>query len=115
MDHPEPNQSVGPRKRLSDEQKAKIIEAFESSGQTQRAFCREQGIPLPTFSSWLRKRRCDATTPAGFRPVRLLGGDSGMSGASVRLADGTEIRLSAGSTIEEIVHLVKLLRKVPTC
>lgn len=115
MENPERNKSVGQRKRLNNEQKDKLIEAFEASGQTQRAFCHEQGIAIPTLSSWLRKRRFGGSTPAGFRPVRLIGGDSGTGGAVIRLADGTEIKLPTGSTIEEIVYLVKRLRKAQTC
>ncbi|WP_456443132.1 IS66 family insertion sequence element accessory protein TnpA, partial [Caldithrix abyssi] len=35
----------------------KIIEAYEQSGQTQRAFCKERELAITTFLYWLRKYR----------------------------------------------------------
>ena len=35
----------------------KIIEAYQQSGQTQRAFCKEREIAFTTFLCWLKKYR----------------------------------------------------------
>lgn len=39
------------------EEKFKMISAWLDSGQTQRAYCTEQGIPYHSFHYWYKKYR----------------------------------------------------------
>src|SRR5690554_5388165 len=45
------------RVRTSSEQREKILDAFESSGMSGQAFAIHHGIKVPTFASWIQKRR----------------------------------------------------------
>jgi transposase-like protein len=35
------------------------IEAWQTSGMSQAAYCREHGLNTKTFSNWVRKHRAD--------------------------------------------------------
>ncbi|RKH00236.1 IS66 family insertion sequence hypothetical protein [Corallococcus sp. CA053C] len=49
---------------------ARVAEAFEASGQTQREFALARGVRLSTLQSWVYRRRRNKVTRA--EPVRLL-------------------------------------------
>ncbi len=40
------------RRRYSAEEKRAVVARYVSSGKTQRAFCREAGITVPTLLAW---------------------------------------------------------------
>lgn len=47
-----------------------MVVSFKSSGLTQREFCKQQQIKLPTFSYWYRKINGNSKTPIpGFTEV----------------------------------------------
>lgn len=46
--------------RRSKTQWQQLIEAQQSSGLSQQAFCQQEGLSLATFSSWRRKLKEDA-------------------------------------------------------
>jgi transposase-like protein len=93
-----------------------ILAAFECSGLTQQAFCRENGLSVATFSNWRRK----AATGGGkegagvLRPVRLA--EAGAAPAiAVRLPDGVEVFFPAGSGPDEIAATVAKLNASARC
>lgn len=49
------------------------LKNYERSGLAQAAFCRQQGIPLSTFTLWKRRllRTPAQKSPVAFIPVRL--------------------------------------------
>lgn len=50
------------RQRYSEDYKQQVLEAFESSSMSGKAFAEQCGIKYPTFAAWLAKRRRKANT-----------------------------------------------------
>lgn len=49
-----------------------VVASFQVSGLTQREFCQQQQIKLPTFSYWYRKvGQLTSSTTAGFTEVTV--------------------------------------------
>ncbi|HLP80837.1 MAG TPA: IS66 family insertion sequence element accessory protein TnpB [Nitrosomonas sp.] len=51
------------------------IEAWQTGGMSQAAYCREQGLNIKTFGNWVRKHRADqvigraALVPVTIKPM----------------------------------------------
>lgn len=62
------------------------IEAWQTSGMSQAAYCREHGLNTKTFSNWVRKHRADqvirspALVPVTIKPVPMLANPLRLSG-----------------------------------
>lgn len=91
------------------------IEAWKASGQSQRAFCVEQGLGLATFARWrgifkLNERDGDSTPQATpvFVPVTVR--DSERSGIRVVLEDGLHIEVNTGFDPRLLHQVVQVLR-----
>lgn len=57
-------------KRHSPRQRARLLDAYHSSGGTQRAFCEANRISVATLSNWLREARtADGDPRTGPQPV----------------------------------------------
>lgn len=78
-----------------------LVEAWQSSGQTQKAFCTEKDISISVFTYWLRRYRIHGDrnqdhTPqaqeAGFVSVRLA--DPRAVALEVALPSGTVLRFA---------------------
>ena len=118
------------RRRTPLERRAELLAAYRTSGLTQRAFARREGINYTTFCTWAQAERRSgklAVAPAGrkkrqqpvgseapglaFMEVQLSrsaqGAPSGISGLEVRLADGTLLR---GGSAAELAKLVRALK-----
>lgn len=96
----------------TDGRRAEFIAAYQSSGLTQVAFARREGIKYSTFTSWLqgRRRAAQAGPVAPSTPVRFVeaGMPSGWSGLEVTLADGTRVR---GASAGEVAEVARALRR----
>ena len=92
-----------------------ILERYDSSGLTQRAFCAREGLRFGTLVAWLGRRRKSGglLSKSGqpgpkfhelslSRPTESLN-----SSLEVSLPDGTVLR---GSQARELAQLVQLLR-----
>jgi transposase-like protein len=115
------------RRRTPAERRAELLAAYRSSGLTQRAFARREGINYTTFCSWAqRERAAGRLAPArpgrpkteaiaavrpperiNFVEAALPAVAAGSAGLSVRLPDGTELR---GGSAAELAKLVRALR-----
>ncbi|WP_375746479.1 C40 family peptidase [Corallococcus interemptor] len=60
----------GMAKQVEKPEWARVAEAFEASGQTQREFALAHGVRLGTLQSWVYRARRAA--PSRVEPVRLL-------------------------------------------
>jgi len=58
----------GPYRRWSAGEKAWYLDAFQRSGLSGVAFCREMGVPLATFALWKRAVRRAAAEQAELSP-----------------------------------------------
>ena len=111
----EKTQSIAQRTRRSRAQIQELLAAFECSGSTQQAFCREHGISVATFSNWRRKAQvAGANAKQAFRPVRLADTPAAY-GPVVRLPDGVELFFPAESLTADIAGLVKALKTTGPC
>lgn len=92
-----------------------ILERYDSSGLTQAAFCRREGLRFGTLVSWLGRRRKNGgvlsepkEAESKFHELSLSSPTAGLSlGLEVSLPDGTLLR---GSQANELAQLVQLLR-----
>lgn len=73
-----------------------LVEEWQDSGQTQKAFCAEQDISVSVFAYWLRRYRDQDTTPqaqaSGFVPIRMAMSDS--AALEVVLPSGAVLRFA---------------------
>jgi transposase-like protein len=60
--------------RASADQRMQMVEQFQRSGLTRKAFSLQYGVPLATLSWWLgkAKRSSDAPATMTFREVKLM-------------------------------------------
>lgn len=104
--------------RATQERRAEmygLIEAWESSGQGQKAFCQEQDISYSVFKYWLRKHRGigspkqkSISVPTGkFRPLGLKEGSS-IPVLEVAYPNGVSVKCPSGIEIDQLRELVKL-------
>lgn len=88
------------------------IEAWQTSGQSQQAFCKANDLNYPRFGYWLRKFRDQGAVavvprqPAGFVPV--VASPTG-SHLSVHLPNGIEMH---GITEQNLSVVAQLLARL---
>ena len=93
------------RKMTGRAEREALVEAYQASGMTQKAFAEREGIKYPTFVSWVQEsRRLRPGSKVGFTELTL---PRSAAPLEVQLADGTIIR---GSHVEEVARLLQLLR-----
>lgn len=54
-------------------QREALLDAFERSGQSGVAFCRQHGLKYPTFATWVQKRKKLSPVEGHREPVRGCG------------------------------------------
>ncbi|RKG94949.1 IS66 family insertion sequence element accessory protein TnpA [Corallococcus carmarthensis] len=102
-------------KQVEKPEWARIAEAFESSGQTQREFALARGVRLSTLQSWVYRRR--RAEPARGEPVRLLPVQVATATAAaapvveVMAASGARVRFAVGTDVAYVARLVAALEK----
>ncbi|CAM3073165.1 IS66 family insertion sequence element accessory protein TnpB [Corallococcus sp. ZKHCc1 1396] len=100
-------------KQVEKPEWARVAEAFEASGQTQREFALARGMRLSTLQSWVYRRR--RAEPAGAEPVRLLPvqvATAPMASESVlevMAASGARVRFAVGTDVAYVARLVAAL------
>lgn len=90
------------KQRLWDER----IQAFLASGQSQRAWCDEQGLSQHQLSYWLRKHRAKELRSAGTRWVNL--NSSASSGVSLRIGE-IVVEVQPGFSQQILVDVMRSL------
>ncbi|RKG60240.1 IS66 family insertion sequence hypothetical protein [Corallococcus sp. CA054B] len=101
-------------KQVEKPEWARIAEAFEASGQTQREFASARGVKLSTLQSWVYRSRRAAPTRA--EPVRLLPVQvasapvvASESVLEVVAASGARVRFAVGTDVAYVARLVAAL------
>ena len=89
---------------------AKRVEGWEHSGQTQRVYCAEQGVPLSSFQWWRRKLRRPVARKAlaAFLPLPVSG--AGTAVVEIELRSKTRLRLEGEAALRAVVGLVGRIR-----
>jgi transposase-like protein len=110
------------RRHTPAERRAELLAAYRTSGLTQSAFARREGITYSTFCTWAQAERRQGALPAAqagrkrrrvgspavrFAEVRLPAVPAPVPGLEVRLPDGTVLR---GGSAAELAALVRAVR-----
>ena len=116
------------RRLTPGERRAELLAAFRTSGLTQTAFARREGITYSTFCTWAQAERAAGRLPVAkpggvrskpavqTRSVRFVEAVPSVTsnrpmspspGLEVRLPDGTVLR---GSNAAELAKLLRSLR-----
>jgi hypothetical protein len=103
-----------PRKRLTQAQRARLLEDYHRSELSQRTFAARAGIGLTTLQLWLRKAANQAPAP-GPRFIQLPNPLSSAPAATwayrVHLAGGVHLEVGSGFQPEELATLLRVLRE----
>ncbi|MBZ4370055.1 IS66 family insertion sequence element accessory protein TnpB [Corallococcus sp. AS-1-6] len=100
-------------KQVEKPEWARVAEAFEASGQTQREFALVWGVRLSTLQSWVYRYRRAA--PSRKEAVRLLPVQVAPPPAAteslleVVAASGARVRFSVGTDVGYVARLVAAL------
>jgi len=89
----------------------KHIEAWQSSGMSQAAYCRKQGLNAKTFGNWLRIYRhdCLGNKPATLVPVTIKPALSPMNSLKLRGSGGHVLEIPADVSPQWLVELLRCL------
>jgi transposase-like protein len=91
---------VPPRRRLSDETRRQLLARYHRSDLTQRAFCKQAGIPLSTFQWWLvQARRAATRAPRAMAFAEIVAPTCAEPGLDTRPAWAVEIATTRGLTV----------------
>jgi len=106
------------RRMTPVQRRSAIVRAYRTSGLTQAAFARREGLNYSTFAGWVLKvaKAELAKNSVQFAQLRLpmsslsapsARAESEAASLEVRLPDGTSIR---GNRVDELALLVRTLR-----
>lgn len=101
------------RRRLSNEHKEALLDAFESSSMSGAQFAKKYGLVYPTFASWVKKRRESrasikmASPSPDFVELNLSGPERDT--LIVDLPHGARIKIVDSSQVQLAVALIKTL------
>jgi transposase len=129
--------STGSRRGNAEQREAhwrEVLAAWETSGLTQAAFCREHELSAKTFTWWKRElgrrdaarassrrstrsRDASRTGTAVFLPLRVAGAGEaprvGDGGLEVLLVSGRRVRVGSDVDVELLTKVVTVLEGVP--
>lgn len=97
------------RSIATSERRAELLAAFDTSGLTQRAFARREGVNFHTFVAWMQRRRAAGpSTPAlRFQEVCLAPGTPRAAALEVALPGGLIVRGSSAAAVAELVRALR--------
>lgn len=103
------------RKRFSPQERQRLIEKYEKSGRTQRAFAEEHGIGVSTFLAWLSEKRKraagDAKKPEQRWESFSLPLNASTTSWELTLPNGICVRAPVGAGAEELARLIAQLER----
>ena len=104
------------RVRYSAEQKRRVLELFEQSGMSGKAFAQQHGIKYPTFAYWRKQQReaCEtnlhSSSSGGFVIAEIAATTPSVSGVlTLTLPNGSEIKANGESGVELLAQLIRKL------
>jgi transposase-like protein len=104
------------RLRYTAGQRQELLEAFDRSGLSAMAFCRQHGVSYQTFIAWLRKRgQSGESLPPGvpaFAEVMLQEPPPAPSSAlRIVLPCGTALEVASRAALPLAAELLQTLRR----
>ncbi|QCR22342.1 IS66 family insertion sequence element accessory protein TnpB [Pontibacter sp. SGAir0037] len=81
-----------------------LVEVYEQSGQSQRAFCQEQGLKVSQFIYWIHKVRKEKQPASGFMQ---LSAERAASYLEVIYPNGVQVRVDSRdlALVSRLLHL----------
>ena len=101
--------STSRRRRISAEERSRLVSLFRGSGLTQLKFAQQQGIKLCTLQRWLYGSGGKKNAKARFQEVPVTSLLSPPWVAELSLNGGLTLRLSAGAKADWICTVVNAL------
>lgn len=101
------------RRRVSAEERSRLVSLFRASGLTQAQFAEQQGIKLSTLHLWLYRGARRKNKPPRFCEVPVSSLVSTAWAAELVLGSGMTLRLSAAAKADWICTVVSALRQSP--
>lgn len=97
--------------RRSRSEAERLVQDFEQSGMTRKAFSNARGVALHTLDYYRHRDRVrrSATAAEQLLPVELIGSAPGSNGLRVELANGRRIVVEAGFDALHLKRLVTVL------
>jgi transposase-like protein len=97
------------RRIVAPERRAQLLAAYDTSGLTQSAFARREGINFHTFVAWLGLRsKAGATAPAvRFQEVCLVPTSRTEPTLEVVLPGGLVVRGTSAACVAELVRALR--------
>jgi transposase-like protein len=105
--------STSGRRRLSAEERSRLISLYRGSGLTQSEFARQEGLKLSTLRQWLYRSAVKKKTRTRFQEVPVTSLLSPPWVAELSLNPGLTLRLSAAAEADWIGTVVSALRPGP--
>ncbi len=97
------------RQRLSPAQRAELLQTYQHSGLTQRAFAVQAGISLSTLQLWLRAVRTGRTATPAFVELPNPLPAAALPAYRLRWTDGLVLELGRGFAVEELAVLLQVV------
>ena len=111
-------------RRPGGEEWPKLIEQYETSGQTQKEFCADRDLPFNTFQYWLYRRSKKVRSVSGstpeFLPVEVVRSAAPEGAATktratepaveIELPSGVQVRLSSSVSASFVGELIAALK-----
>jgi len=107
-----------PQRKYSVNDRKRLLKRYESSGVSQKQFAREQQIPISTLLYWVRRAGRESAaaargalieipsktlkTASAGKPIEAVA-----EGVDIRLPNGLELRVTAGTTASWVVELLQ--------
>jgi len=87
------------------------FEAWKASALSQKQYCLQNGISLPTFYYWIKKIRYkESHQPGGFIPLRVNGKKKIAQGdCEIHYPNGVTIRVPSTADLQLVSRLVRLV------
>jgi hypothetical protein len=105
-----------PRDPRKEQHWRRLIQLWNNSGLTVRAFCARHHITQPSFYAWRRElQQRDAATT--FEPVKVVTDDQPASSTPIELflAGGRSVHITPGFDPATLRQLLAVLQEVPPC
>ena len=86
-----------------------LVELWQTSVQTQKEFCQEQGIKPHVFTYWVgkyKKQRAGSEETRGFVPIAIEEQGSAGYYAEISYPDGTRLRFGRSVSVDQIRQLL---------
>lgn len=108
------------RMLIAAEQREALLDAFERSGLSAMAYCRQNGLIYQTFAAWVQKRRCSRIQEAApaFAEVVVETRSPVTSPATalrVTLPSGAVLELSSRDQLPLAIELLRALDPTQPC